>query len=379
MKISRTNIVQSCTYILIAILILAICLVPGCENQKPIKIGFAGTFTGRHYDLGISGRNGAILAVEEANKKGGIKGRKIELIAKDDKYDPQVALSVDRELIDQGVIAIVGHMTSEISKAVLPLINEKKIVMISPTAASPLLDGIDDYFIKVNSTSRDEALKNAGFAYHNLNIRRISAVYDSSNKAYAQEWLSAFKSDFEGLGGRVVSTITFNSNENPSFLELARRLLASRPHGIVIIANALDTAHICQQIRKINPNTPILSSLWGMTIDILSHGGKAVENVVFSHIFNPADSTQQYLDFKKNYIERFGREPDFAAVKSYDAINIILSSIQNSKDMADLKKAILKKKKFKGLQGDFEIDEYGDAQNKTFLITIKENKFVAIE
>ncbi len=375
MTISNKN--MGC--ILIAIFILTISLVSGCETKKPVKIGFAGTLTGRHYDLGISGRNGAMLAVEEANKKGGINGQKIELIVKDDKYDPQVSVSVDRELIDQGVIAIVGHMTSDMSKAVLPLINEKKIVMISPTVASPLFNGIDDYFIKVNSTSKDEALKNADFAYHKLNLRRISAVYDSSNQDYTQEWLSAFKSDFEGLGGEVVSTIAFNSNENTSFSGLAHRLLASRPHGIVIIANALDTSHICQQIRKINSHTPILSSLWGMTIDILSHGGKAVENVVFSHIFRPADATQQYLDFKKNYIERFGREPDFAAVKSYEAINIILSSIENSKDIADLKKLILKKKKFKGLQGDFEINEYGDVQNKTFLITIKENQFVTIE
>ncbi len=359
--------------------LLIIFFVLGCETNKPIKIGFVGGLTGRHYDLSVSGRNGAMLAVEETNKKGGINGRKIELIVKDDKNDPEVAVKVDRELIDEGVIAIVGHMTSHITKAALPLINEKRVLMISPTVASPIFDKIDDFFIKASPSLTAEALNIADFAVNNKKIKKIAVIYNLSNKAYSEEWLLRFKSNFERLGGKVIASVGFNSNENPSFARLAHKALASSPHGIVIIANALDTAIICQQIRKINSNVQLFSSLWGMTTDILRHGGSAVENLVFSPIHNPTDTTQAYIEFKKNYTERFGREPDFAAIKSYDSINIILSVIQETQDMTDIKKAILKKKKFKGIQGDFEINEYGDVQLKLFLIAVKDNKFILIQ
>ncbi len=107
----------------------------GCEKKEnPIKVGFVGGLTGRLSDLGTAGRNGVILAVEEINSRGGINGRPVELITKDDKQDPELSLRVDRELVDEGVAAIIGHMTSVMSMAVLPFINEEKILMISTPA-----------------------------------------------------------------------------------------------------------------------------------------------------------------------------------------------------------------------------------------------------
>lgn len=379
MKIFNKITCQNCLWILITALIMTLCPISGCEKKEPIKVGFVGGLTGRHYELGVSGRNGAMLAVEEANEKGGIRGRQIELIVRNDMQDPEVAVRVDKELIEQGVIAIVGHMTSQMSMASLPMINEKKVVMVSPTVASPLFDGIDDYFIKLSPSLKNESLHLADYAFNNMKLRKISVVNDLSNKAYTAEWHLIFKSRFEGLGGRIISAISFNSNEETSFTKITRKLTASNPDGILIIASAFDTAAICQQIRKINTNPSVLSSAWGMTTDILRHGGIAVENVVFSHISNPADNSPEYLAFKKKYIERFGREPDFAAVKSYDAVNVILSAIHDSKDITDMKSAILKKRVFKGVQGDFEIDGYGDVKSKPFLITIRESKFVPIK
>lgn len=364
---------------LITVLFITILLIQGCENNKPIRIGFVGGLTGRHYDLGISGRNGAMLAVEEANKKGGIKGRQLELIVRDDMQDPEVAVKVDKELIEQGVIAIVGHMTSQMSMVALPVINEKKVVMVSPTASSSFLEGIDDYFIRLFPKIKEMSGSLADNAINKMHMRRISVVYDLSNRSYSQEWRLAFKSRFEGLGGRIVSEISFNSNQETSFLKLAHKLTALNPDGIMIIANALDTATISQQLRKLDKNVPILSSSWGMTADVIRHGGRAVEKVVFSHIYNPADNSPEHLAFKKNFIERFGRDPDFAAAKSYDAVNAIMSAIHDLKDITDIKNAILKKRTFKGLQGDFEINSYGDGTQKLYLITIQESKFVTIK
>ncbi len=379
MKISKKCNRSIYLFIFILTTIFSALLIPGCDNNKPIKIGFAGALTGRNYELGISGRNGAMFAVEEANKRGGVNGRRIELVVRDDMQDPEVAAKVDKELIEHGVVAIVGHMTSQMTKASLPVINEKKILMISPTATSILFEGADDFLIKLFSSSKVMTGILADYSFKNLSLRKISVVYDLSNKTFADEWRLSFKSNFEGLGGRQVSEISFTSSADISFSELTRRIMAVRPDGIMIIANSMDTAAISQQVRKINPNIAILSSPWGMTADILKHGGRSLENMIFSHIYKPDCNTSEYKAFVKAYMERFGREPDFAAIKSYDAVSMIISAVNDAKGTANIRNSILKKRTFKGLQGDFEIDKYGDVTLTPFLITIKENKFVTIQ
>jgi branched-chain amino acid transport system substrate-binding protein len=90
--------------------------ISDAADKNAYKIGFVGGLTGKSSDLGIQGRNSVMLAVEEINSQGGINGRPLQLITKDDKQDPQTALKVDRELIDEGVITIIGHMTSTMSE-----------------------------------------------------------------------------------------------------------------------------------------------------------------------------------------------------------------------------------------------------------------------
>ncbi|MEW5815083.1 MAG: ABC transporter substrate-binding protein [Spirochaetota bacterium] len=127
-----------------------------CTEKNPIKIGFAGGLTGIHSDLGIAGRNGALLAVEEITSAGGIKGRPVVLITKDDQQDPVAALKVDKELIDEGVVAIIGHMTSVMTMSVIPFINKSEILMISPTTSTNELTNIDDYFFRTLPANKDE-------------------------------------------------------------------------------------------------------------------------------------------------------------------------------------------------------------------------------
>ena len=76
------------TWLLIVNIIFLGMITTGCKNKKPIKVGFVGCLTGRLSDLGLSGRNSAMLAIEQINKSGGIHGRQVEFLAKDNQLDP---------------------------------------------------------------------------------------------------------------------------------------------------------------------------------------------------------------------------------------------------------------------------------------------------
>ena len=145
--------------ILAGLLIIAF----GCSPPEPVRIGFVGGISGRGADLGISGRDGAQLAVEQRNQAGGVAGRPVEIIFRDDHQDPEIARRVVEELVELGVSAIVGPMTSAMGVAVVPIVNERKVVMVSPTVTTEDLTGLDDYFFRVSSTTGYFSPRNAEY------------------------------------------------------------------------------------------------------------------------------------------------------------------------------------------------------------------------
>ncbi|CAG0964133.1 partial Leucine-, isoleucine-, valine-, threonine-, and alanine-binding protein, partial [Anaerolineae bacterium] len=126
-----------------------------CAGNVPIRVGFVAQLTGVQAELGVQERNGVQLAVEEINAAGGIAGRPIELIVQDDLGTPEGAQAADRELIGAGVVAIVGHATSAQTISGLAVTNPARIVMLSPTATTPELSGLDDYFFRIGYSLSD--------------------------------------------------------------------------------------------------------------------------------------------------------------------------------------------------------------------------------
>lgn len=352
----------------------------GAADKNPYRIGFVGGLTGRSSDLGIQGRNGVMLAVEEINEQGGINGRPLQLITKDDRQDPQTALKVDQELIDEGAIAIIGHMTSAMTEAALPLFNERKIPMISPTTSGNNLKGIDDYFLRVINPNIHLINLGANYAFENMKLRKVAAVYDLSNRAYSEEFVANFKSEFERLGGKVVSMDTFTTGHDVSFKNLAAEILKTNPDGIVIVAGAVDTAMICQHVRMTGSKIPIFMSGWAQTPDLLRHGGPAVEGTIGTMYQNLDSTAKPYVAFKERFQARFGSDgPTFAAIFGYEAVMVLKESLSRNPDPKQLKETILKQKTFPGLQGAFEIDSYGDAKRQAYIVVIHNNRFTVRE
>ncbi|MBF0287031.1 MAG: ABC transporter substrate-binding protein [SAR324 cluster bacterium] len=381
MKQVSTSILQGRLFdcLVIATMMLWMTALSGCEKKAPIKIGFVGNLTGRLSLLGTGGRDGTTLAVENINKTGGILGRKVELIVKDDRNDPEVVWQVDQELIDKKVVAIIGHMLSDMSLQALPLINQEQMVMISPTSTSNSLTGLDDYFFRIALPDKRQTDQLAQYAYHQIPLKKIAGIYDQSNQSFTEGWYHNFQSAYKKNGGMVTSTVTFTSGEKASYFSFAQQLLNSKPDGVVIVASALDTALLCQQIRKLGSRIPILSSGWAKAPDLLQHGGSAVEGLTLPQTHNEENPTESYLLFTKQFEKRFGKLPNFAAAGAYDAAQLLFETLSKNSDPNQLKQSLLTQHMFQGLQGEINIDQYGDAERQTFLIQVNHGQFKTIE
>ncbi len=365
-----------------ALVVLAglLLIASGCSPPEPVRIGFVGGISGRGADLGISGRDGAQLAVEQRNQAGGVSGRPVEIIFRDDRQDPEIARRVVEELIELGVSAIVGPMTSAMGVAVVPIVNEHKVLMVSPTVTTEDLTGLDDYFFRVSSTTGYFSTRNAEYQLRAKKLRRMAAIYDLGNRSFSVNWLDNFRRTFVAGGGEIVTEVSFVSGGDEQYIELARRALTSGPDGILIIAKSVDAALLCQQIRKLDSAVPITLADWGATERLLELGGKAVEGVSVIQTFDRDSLNRRYREFRQAYLRRFNREPGFAGVYAFESAGVIFETLARMEKGKDLKQTMLAIPEFEGLQSSFRFDRFGDVSRPHASISIVENgQFVVKE
>ena len=344
----------------------------------PIALGFVGDLSGRVADLGVEGRNGATLAVELRNKAGGVKGRQVELLAEDDQQNPAMVRQAVGKLIDLKVEAIIGPMTSAMAMVAVPLVNQAQLVMVSPTVTTNALSGLDDNFFRVLPATSRYAKKDADYHFDHLGLRRVAAVVDLSNRAYTESWLADYRAAFAAGGGEVVDSIDFSSSGEVLFADLARRLLVSQPDGILILANAVDTAMLCQHLRKLDASIPITTSEWAATEQLIELGGRSVDGIVIAQFLDRQSTQEAFLKFRQNYLDRFGKHPGFAGLTAFDATNVILDAIEDQVAGRSLKQSLLARKVFPGTQSPVAFDAFGDSSHETFLTTVKDGSFVRL-
>lgn len=365
-----------CVVILVAITLY----VTGCSRNEPVKIGFLGGLSGRSADLGIDGLNGVNLAIEKANRSGGIKGSPIELLVMDDEQNPELAVSHVESLLKSGVRIIIGPMTSSIAARVIPPSSSSGAVFLSPTVTSSDFTGKDDNFLRVCSDVNEYAEKNARYLYEKLGHRKVSIIYDVVNSSYSERRQAAFRETFEKYGGKVVSTFRFASGKDTVFLASARQMLASGPDLVLIVANPVDASSISQQLRKLKRDVVISLAEWASSERFIELTGSYAEGIYVSQFLNRNDTSNSYLDFHAEYKQRYGLEPGFSAVAGYDAAMIAITALTRQvASPRNAKETIVSIGRFQGLQGPITIDRFGDSQRSTFLSVIRNGKYQTLE
>ncbi|MHC5083445.1 MAG: ABC transporter substrate-binding protein [Planctomycetota bacterium] len=362
--------------LVIAVLAISLIIYAFSSRSEPIKIGFLGVLTGRGADLGISGRNGALLAIEAKNQQGGIHGRQITLIVEDDKLSQEVGVQAAAKLIEQDVEAIIGPMASSVAVAVVDVMNAHRVLAIGPTISTNELTGKDDYFYRVFPYSAQTTKLLAEHVYHRMGIRSVAVVLDVTNRAHTESNLISFQEVFESLGGKIVDTLSFVSGQDIVFTEMAREATKTQPECLYLLTNAMDTAFLCQQLSKMEKQIPIISSDWSLTDDIIQFGGQSVEGILAFHTIDHHSQSERFLQFQKDYRARFGDDPSFSAIHAYDASRILIAALEKNSDRNAIRQTIQEIGTFEGLQTKISFDSNGDVQRKHFLMVIENGEFV---
>lgn len=355
--------------------LLLIAGLSGCGDDTPIRIGLIAGLSDRGSDFGESVRNGVILAIEEQNRAGGIRGRKIELIVRDDGQDAAQATAAAQELIALQPDVVIGPVTSSMAAVILPLMNEAGQTMISPTVASPDFQGLDDQFFRVNRTTREAAEHHAAVLYQR-GARRVGLAYDAANPQYSTTWVDAFAARFSQLGGKVSGSADFSSTATPSFASVIGRLLPGQPDTLLFVASSLDTARLSQQARRQAPGVALSSTEWAASGELLIElGGDAVEGLLIAHAYDRDDPRPAFQHFREAYRNRFQREFGSFSLLAYDSARIVFTAMQRQQAGETLKQALLRYGPYDGVQQQIRFDASGDATREVYFTEIRDGRF----
>lgn len=348
----------------------------GCakKEDKEIQIGVISSQTGTISPYGQSVWEGIQIAVNELSQKYGIGGKKIKIILEDDQSDPKVAVSAINKLIDTNKVSvIIGPVASSSVMSVAPIANEKKVVILSPAAASPNITTAGDYIFRNRATGTLEASNLADFAY-NKGIQKAAILY--INTDYGVGYKDIITNRFSELGGKIVHFESFDQGVT-DFRTQISKLKNLKVNTIFLLGNPTEVGFLIKQSKEQGFRPQFLSNNVESE-ELLKVAGNAAEGLIFVlPAFNPNSSSEQVKYFVEKYKEKFNKMPDLYAANAYDAVYLVKMAIEKGGYTGDgIKNALYQIKNYKGVNGTLTFDKNGDVVKPLMFKTISKGKYI---
>lgn len=342
-------------------------------NKESIKIGGAFALTGFASTWGEADRNGAMLAVEEINKNGGINGKPVEILIEDTMSDNLKTLSAVRKLIDiHRLNVIIGPTWMDSYGSPAPVAQHENIIIITPSGAITAIKSKENYKNVFSTWYRsDIQLQKLPKYFSETQNKKIALII--SNDSFWDDAVSNFKSKTKENDIDIVAEYKINPSEKDLRTQIIKLKQInpdivffgfSSEQNLVAFLNQKKNLYpaaklfTTESIEEFTKNKDIRDLLDG--INYISP--KILENGFYS-----------------KYKEKYGIEPIYSASNSYDAVNIILEAIKNENiDTNSIGKYLLNNK-FKTITfGNVDFDDIGGVVGGNFVVKKIEKESINI-
>jgi branched-chain amino acid transport system substrate-binding protein len=372
---------------------LAALLMVGCGKKESatsasdsgavvVKIGNVAPLTGPNAHLGKDNENGARLAIEEINSTGlVINGKKItlELVAEDDASDPKLGTQVAQKLVDEKVVAIVGHLNSGVSIPASKIYSEAGIVQISPSSTNPEYtnQGFKTTY-RVVGTDAQQGPVLAHYAMDQLKGKNIAIVDDSTQ--YGKGLADEFEKTVVAAGGKIVVHEATNDKAT-DFKAILTNVKSKKPD--VILYGGMDATGgpFAKQAKELGISAKIIGGDGICSPTLAKLAGDAADNIVCSTVGVPKESLANGEAFLKNYEARFNTPVEIYSPMAYDAVMVIVDAMKraNSTDAAAIL-AAMPATDYAGLTGQIRFDSKGDLKQSAITLNqYKDGKIATLD
>ena len=354
-------------------------LLAGCGGggEKTIKFALLFPMTGDVATFGASSRDGAVLALEEWNAKGGINGAKIEWVVGDTRCDPQEARNAVNKVTDQDKVQfIVGAVCSSASIPISEVANQKKVLQISPTSTNPKVTVNEDGSVKpftFRACFLDpfQGTVMAKFALDNLKAKTAAVLLDQGND-YVRGLAEFFRESFEKNGGKVVVWETYTKDDT-DFSAILAKVADAKP-DFLFLPDYYNKVNLIAKQAKDKGITAAMGG--GDGWDSAELDVAAVDGGFYSNHYDAADTRPIVQSWLKTYAARYnGAVPDALATLAYDATNMLLKAMTDAKSNdPDVVRTALEKISFDGVSGKITLDANHNPIKSAVIIGVKDGK-----
>lgn len=344
-----------------------------------VRIGFLGPLEGSVEEtLGRQMLQGSILAIEEANAKGGYNGTPFELMKHNDVGLWGAAANTVVKMDEEGVWAILGSIDGTVTHVALRVALKLEIPMVNTGDPDPTLTETRiPWIIRNIGDDRQSSYALANEIYFIKGYKHVAVL--RTNVRYGRVGVKEFSDASKRLGHPLLFELQFSEGDT-SFTDQLTRIKNTPTEAIMIWGNAKETAAILKQLRAMGMNQVVFGSDRIVSKEFLALAGNHAEGVISTYSYNPKLNDPYLQQFNENYIKRFGMEPDAFAAHAYDGMNLIIEAINrvglNRVRIRDILTDLETFQGYQGVTGKLILDATWNDIGDIWMAEIKNGEFV---
>ncbi len=359
--------------------VTGLALATGGAFAQDIKIGVIKPMTGSLAADGAADVKGAQLAVKEINAKGGVLGRKIELVVEDGQCKPAESVGAAEKLIFRDKVPVImGAFCSGATLAIMPIAQKNKIPLVTGVSSNPKLTEMGNEWFFRNSET--EALTAQAFASVLTKDMKLKNVYFLAvNDDWGRGTVEAFTAYWIKSGGKTVGVEFVDRTANDFYTPLTK-IRAARPDVIIVAAESQTGSIIAKQVKELG----IMSRIFGVgawaTPTFMELAGNAANGLLAASAYAPTQPGERNKTFVASYKAVYNEEPGKYAASGYNSIHIIAQAIQRAGAPDPEKiRAALQKTDYSGPNGRFRFDDKRQVYGHELVLVELQNKVAVVK
>ena len=346
-------------------------------GAETFVIGGLGPLTGEAASYGVSVKQGAEIAIEEINAAGGVQVGDVTYELKmnfmDDEASEDTAITAYNSLMDDGINALMGSVTSGACLAIINQTSQDGILQITPSGSAIGCTEYDNTF-RLCFTDPLQGETMAKYIVEELGLKNVAIIYNNSDE-YSTGMKDAFVETMESLGGNIVANEAFNKGD----VDFTTQLTTIKGTDAEVIFCPIyygDAAYITQQAKDLGMSIPFVGGDgWDGILEQVTDV-TTVEGVTFLSPFLATDP--EVATFVEAYKAKFNSTPDQFAADGYDTVYVIAAAMEQAGSIEnEALIAAMTEIQVDGLTGSVTFTPEGEPSKGAKFVEIKDGQYVA--
>jgi branched-chain amino acid transport system substrate-binding protein len=315
-------------------LALAMSLGGAAAMADTIKVGIVLPLTGEQAKFGEIEKRSFLMAAEEINAKGGVKGNKLELLFEDDTGKPDVGRSATEKLISQEKVPIItGGYSSSVTAAATAVAQQFKVPFLVTTgSADKITESGYDYVFRINPPASEYPAAVVTFLQEV--VKPKTAVILFENSLFGQSSSKEFEEDCQKLGIKVLLKEGYNKGAI-DFKPMLTKVKATNPDLVYMVSYVMDAALLMRQAKELDFNPKLfVGGGAGFTLpEFHKNAGDAAELVYSATLWVETVPYPGAMDYFKKYQAKYKEDTEYHGAEAYASLYVVADALKRAKSI----------------------------------------------